>query len=343
VLSRIKNTTSLERGLFQKWINKNINVRKNLNEKYKLRNYAYYAQRIIQRNFTLKRAARSGLILGKTTSRYYLRRKNKSYKYKIHLIAAYTDMVFDSLLYRAKRVFLKMKMLNKLKIKHFYHVLRKQYMKLLKKRVFPFFSKFFNLRKYEIKYSLYISTGKFRTAKSASNFFARKTKMRFSIWESIKPYIRKSRRYLHGLFIGCYGRYRKKTRVKETVIKKGSVSFSSFSANIDFGKSTVRTKFGIANFKVWMAYSTRTREDMLRHFKKVNYIYIRRLNYSLKTKPTLRYFSSFLLPSIKKKEQIIIHAHTHDVKLKIYPRNFDRYLTWLRKFKSKMCINLKKK
>jgi len=216
--------------------------------------------------------------------------------------------------------------------------------KLLKKRVISFFFlNSFNLRKYEIKYSLYISTGKFRTAKSASNFFARKTKMRFSIWESIKPYIRKSRRYLHGLFIGCYGRYRKKTRVKETVIKKGSVPFSSFSANIDFGKSTVRTKFGIANFKVWMAYSTRTREDMLRHFKKVNYIYIRRLNYSLKTKPTLRYFSSFLLPSIKKKEQIIIHAHTHDVKLKIYPRNFDRYLTWLRKFKSKMCINLKKK
>jgi len=107
VLSRIKNTTSLERGLFQKWINKNINVRRNLNEKYKLRNYAYYAQCIIQRNFTLKRAARSGLILGKTTSRYYLRRKNKSFLYKIHLIAAYTDMVFDSILYRAKRVFFK--------------------------------------------------------------------------------------------------------------------------------------------------------------------------------------------------------------------------------------------
>lgn len=50
-----------------------------------------------------------------------------------------------------------------------------------------------------------------------------------------------------------------------------------------------------------------------------------------------------MLPFVNKKKQTIIHAHTHDVKLKIYPRNFDKYLTWLRKFKLKSCTSLKKK
>jgi len=203
MLSRIKSSVAMGMGNFHLWKDKNINIKLSLGEKIKRRFNGYHGIEIGKGSLTTKKVARKGLILGLTTCRLYFHRIDRSFKPKIHLKTAYSDIIFDDTYWKTRRIFRKEKIRKRNKVKRLYRILRETFIKIIKKRVYILFSNYLNLKKHEMKYTLYLSTGGFRSATATANFLARKLILKFNVWESTLPLIRRLRRRVAGIFVVC--------------------------------------------------------------------------------------------------------------------------------------------
>jgi len=170
---------------------------------------------------------------------------------------------------------------------------------ILKKRLREFFSNLYNVPEYRIKITLNKFSPKFWTAHFIAAFSSRRLALKYNIYEFIRPIIKQVQKFISGLFIVCYGRYRRRARVAETAILKGTMPFSTISEWVDYSKKTVKTRFGIANFKIWVHYSHRTFSDSMRHYKKKNYLFILP-NTKVNKKIILRFYSTNTLLKYKK-------------------------------------------